>query len=144
MSSMFGRKYWLIKNDRVSRRFDLQSQCSFITRTHHELIRNTGFDEDLASFLSTSTATTRVWDAISVVSRGSSSLNTTASSGTIRFNADQADFQRPRLTFLNLYYGCSLSALAHLARRRVPLVGSSLPGTMRSSCGMISLGRSRK
>lgn len=121
-----------IKNDRVFRRFDLQAQCAFITKDNiNDLIRNSGFDEDLG-LLSVDIDGNDywVWEAINVVRP-----RVVVAEYNSVFGHDpvsipyQADFHRTKAHFSNLYYGCSLSALAHLAENKgYVLVGSSLRG----------------
>jgi len=121
-----------IKNDRVSRRFDLQAQCSFITKDNiNELIRNSGFDEDLG-LLSVDIDGNDywVWDAINVVKPRIVVAEYNSVFGHDPVSTPyQADFQRTKAHFSNLYYGCSLSALAHLGKKKgYTLVGSGLRG----------------
>lgn len=121
-----------IKNDRISRRFDLQSQCSFITKDNiNELIRNSGFAEDLG-LLSVDIDGNDywVWEAIDVVRPRIVVAEYNSVFGHDPVSTPYlADFQRTKAHFSNLYYGCSLSALAHLAGKKgYRLVGSSLRG----------------
>jgi len=121
-----------IKNDRVSRRFDLQAQAAFITKDNiNDLIRKGGFDEDLG-LLSVDIDGNDywVWEAINAVR-----ARIVVAEYNSVFGHDpvsipyQADFYRTKAHFSNLYYGCSLSALAHLAEKKgYMLVGSSLRG----------------
>lgn len=121
-----------IKNDRVSRKYDLQSYCEFITKDNiNELIRRAGFDPDLG-LLSVDIDGNDywVWEAINsiqpriVVSEYNSVLGLDPVS--IPY---QADFFRTKGHYSNLYYGCSLSALTHLAAKKgYVFVGSNLRG----------------
>ena len=121
-----------IKNDRVSRKYDLQSYCEFITKDNiNELIRRAGFDSDLG-LLSVDIDGNDywVWEAINsiqpriVVSEYNSVLGLDPVS--IPY---QADFFRTKAHYSNLYYGCSLSALTHLASKKgYVFVGSNLRG----------------
>jgi len=121
-----------IKNDRVSRKYDLQSYCEFITKDNiNELIRRAGFDPDLG-LLSVDIDGNDywVWEAINsiqpriVVSEYNSVLGLDPVS--IPY---QADFFRTKAHYSNLYYGCSLSALTHLAGKKgYVFVGSNLRG----------------
>ncbi len=121
-----------IRNDRVSRRFDLQAQSAFITKDNiNDLIRKSGFDEDLG-LLSVDIDGNDywVWEAISAVR-----ARIVVAEYNSVFGHDpvsipyQADFHRTKAHFSNLYYGCSLSALAHLAAKKgYMLAGSSLRG----------------
>lgn len=121
-----------IKNDRVFRRFDLQAQCAFITKDNiNDLIRNSGFDEDLG-LLSVDIDGNDywVWEAINVVKPRIvvAEYNSVFGHDPVSIPY-QADFYRTKAHFSNLYYGCSLSALAHLAAKKgYLLVGSSLRG----------------
>ena len=121
-----------IKNDRVSRRFDLQSQCAFITTDNiNDLIRNGGFDEDLG-LLSVDIDGNDyfVWEAVNVVKPRIVIAEYNSVFGHDPISTPyQPDFQRTKAHFSNLYYGCSLSALEHLAGKKgYTLVGSSLRG----------------
>ena len=121
-----------IKNDRVSRKYDLQAYCEFITKENiNELIRRSGFDSDLG-LLSVDIDGNDywVWEAINsiqpriVVSEYNSVLGLDPVS--IPY---QADFFRTKAHYSNLYYGCSLSALTHLASKKgYVFVGSNLRG----------------
>jgi hypothetical protein len=121
-----------IQNDRVSRRFDLQAQAAFITKDNiNDLIRKSGFDEDLG-LLSVDIDGNDywVWEAITAVR-----ARIVVAEYNSVFGHDpvsipyQSDFYRTKAHFSNLYYGCSLSALAHLAAKRgYMLAGSSLRG----------------
>lgn len=121
-----------IKNDRVSRKYDLQSYCEFITKDNiNELIRRAGFDPDLG-LLSVDIDGNDywVWEAINsiqpriVISEYNSVLGLDPVS--IPY---QADFFRTKAHYSNLYYGCSLSALTHLAGKKgYVFVGSNLRG----------------
>ncbi len=121
-----------IRNDRVFRRFDLQAQSAFITKDNiNDLIRNAGFDEDLG-ILSVDIDGNDywVWEAINVVRPRIVIAEYNSVFGHDPVSTPyQADFQRTKAHFSNLYYGCSLSALAHLAEKKgYLLVGSSLRG----------------
>ena len=121
-----------IKDDRVSRKYDLQSYCEFITKDNiNELIHRAGFDPDLG-LLSVDIDGNDywVWEAINsiqpriVVSEYNSVLGLDPVS--IPY---QADFFRTKAHYSNLYYGCSLSALTHLAGKKgYVFVGSNLRG----------------
>ena len=121
-----------IKNDRVSRRFDLQAECSFITKDNiNDLIRSSGFDEDLG-LLSVDIDGNDywIWETINVVRPRIVVAEYNSVFGHDPISVPyQADFQRTKAHFSNLYYGCSLSALTHLAGKKgYILVGSSLRG----------------
>lgn len=121
-----------IENDRVSRRFDLQARCVFVTKDNiNDIIRSSGFDEDLG-LLSVDIDGNDywVWEAINsvhpriVVAEYNSVFGLDPVSVPYR-----PDFDRTKAHYSNLYYGCSLSALAHLARNKgYLLVGSNLRG----------------
>jgi hypothetical protein len=121
-----------IKNDRVFRRFDLQAQCAFITKDNiNDLIRNSGFDEDLG-LLSVDIDGNDywVWEAINAVRPRIVVAEYNSVFGHDPVSVPyQVDFHRTRAHFSNLYYGCSLSALTHLAGKKgYTLIGSSLRG----------------
>ncbi|HET6178185.1 MAG TPA: hypothetical protein VFE61_14715 [Candidatus Sulfotelmatobacter sp.] len=121
-----------IKNDRVSRKYDLQAYCEFITKENiNELIRRSGFNEDLG-LLSVDIDGNDywVWEAIDsirprlVVAEYNSVFGLDPVSTPY-----QADFLRTKAHHSNLYYGCSLAALTHLATRKGYLfTGSNLRG----------------
>ncbi len=121
-----------IKNDRVFRRFDLQAQCAFITKDNiNDLIGNGGFDVDLG-LLSVDIDGNDywVWEAINVVKPRIVVAEYNSVFGHDPVSVPyQADFYRTKAHFSNLYYGCSLSALDHLAAKKgYVLIGSSLRG----------------
>ena len=121
-----------IQNDRVSRRFDLQAQAAFITKDNiNDLIRKSGFHEDLG-LLSVDIDGNDywVWEAINAVRARIvvAEYNSVFGHEPVSI-LYQADFYRTKAHFSNLYYGCSLSALAHLAAKKgYMLAGSSLRG----------------
>jgi len=121
-----------IKSDRVSRRYDLQAKCSFITKDNiNDLLRQSGFGEDLGLLsIDIDGNDYWIWEAIDsvrpriVVAEYNSVLGRAPVS--IPY---QADFVRTKAHHSNLYYGCSLSALAHLANKKgYVLAGSNLRG----------------
>lgn len=121
-----------IRSDRVSRRYDLQAKCCFITRDNiNDLLRQSGFGEDLG-LLSVDIDGNDywIWEAIDsvrpriVISEYNSVLGRDPVS--IPY---QAEFFRTRAHYSNLYYGCSLSASEHLANKKgYVLAGSNLRG----------------
>ena len=121
-----------IKNDRVSRKYDLQAYCEFITKENiNELIRRSGFDSDLG-LLSVDIDGNDywVWETIDSVHP-----RIVVSEYNSVFGLDpvsvpyQVDFFRTKAHYSNLYYGCSLSALTHLAGKKgYVFVGSNLRG----------------
>jgi hypothetical protein len=121
-----------IKSDRVSRRYDLQAKCSFITKDNiNDLLRQSGFSEDLGLLsIDIDGNDYWIWEAIEsvrpriVIAEYNSVLGRDPVS--IPY---QADFFRTKAHHSNLYYGCSLSALAHLANKKgYVLTGSNLRG----------------
>ena len=121
-----------IRSDRVSRRYDLQARCCFITKENiNDLMRQSGFGEDLGLLsIDVDGNDYWVWEAIDsfrpriVICEYNSVLGRDPIS--IPY---QADFYRTRAHYSNLYYGCSLSALAHLANKKgYILAGSNLRG----------------
>jgi hypothetical protein len=121
-----------IKKDRVSRRFDLQARCVFITReTIDELLRSSGFDEDLGLLsIDIDGNDYWVWEAINSVRPRIVICEYNSVFGVDPISVPyQADFVRTKAHYSNLYYGCSLSALVHLARNKgYILAGSNLRG----------------
>ena len=121
-----------IKNDKISRKYDLQSYCEFITKENiDELILRTGFDQDLG-LLSVDIDGNDywVWEAIHsirpriVVAEYNSVFGLDPVSTPY-----QPDFVRTKAHHSNLYYGCSLSALTHLAGKKGYIfAGSNLRG----------------
>jgi hypothetical protein len=116
----------------VSRRYDLQAKCSFITRENiNDLLRQSGFDEDLGLLsIDIDGNDYWVWEAIDsfrprvVISEYNSVFGREPIS--IPY---QADFYRTKAHHSNLYYGCSLSALTHLADEKgYVLAGSNQRG----------------
>jgi hypothetical protein len=121
-----------IKNDRVSRKYDLQAECAFITRENiNKLIRSSGFDHDLG-LLSVDIDGNDywVWEAIDSVQPRIVVCEYNSVFGLEPVSVPyQADFQRTKAHYSNLYYGCSFTALTHLAAKKgYILAGSNLRG----------------
>ena len=121
-----------IKSDRVSRRYDLQAKCSFITRENiNDLLRQSGFDEYLGLLsIDIDGNDYWVWEAIDSVRPRIviSEYNSVFGREPVSIPY-QADFYRTKAHHSNLYYGCSLSALTHLAKRKgYVLAGSNQRG----------------
>ena len=121
-----------IKSDRVARRYDLQAKCSFITRENiNDLLRQSGFDEDLG-LLSVDIDGNDywIWEAIDSVRPRIVIVEYNSVLGRDPISIPyQPDFVRTKAHYSNLYYGCSLSALAHLANKKgYVLAGSNLRG----------------
>jgi len=121
-----------IRNDRVSRKYDLQAYCEFITKENiNELIRRSGFNEDLG-LLSVDIDGNDywVWEAIDSIQPRLVVAEYNSVFGLDPVSIPyQADFLRTKAHHSNLYYGCSLAALTHLATRKGYIfAGSNLRG----------------
>ena len=121
-----------ITQDKISLRWDLQARCSFITRDNiNDLLHQSGFDEDLGLLsIDINGNDYWIWEAIQsmrpriVISEYNSVFG--RQPVTIPY---QADFDRTKAHYSFLYYGCSLSALAYLAKKKgYILVGSNQRG----------------
>jgi hypothetical protein len=120
-----------IRRDRISRRHDLEAHCAFITRDNiNWLLAGSGFADHLGLLsIDIDGNDYWVWEAIEarpaiVVCEYNSLFGLEPLS--IPY---QADFERTRAHYSNLYYGCSLGALAHLAEQKgYILVGSNQRG----------------
>jgi hypothetical protein len=121
-----------IRSDRVYRRYDLQAYCTFVTKKNiNERIRQSGFDKDLG-LLSVDIDGNDywIWEAIDCVNPRIVVCEYNSVFGTDPISIPyQEDFNRTKAHYSNLYYGCSLGALAHLAKiKGYILVGSNLRG----------------
>jgi hypothetical protein len=121
-----------IREDKISRRWDLQAKCSFITRDNiNDLLRQSGFDEDLGLLsIDIDGNDYWIWEAIDCVRPRIVIVEYNSLFGLDPVSiAYQADFYRTKAHYSNLYYGCSLSALAYLADKKgYILVGSNQRG----------------
>ncbi len=121
-----------VKNDRVSRKYDLQAYCEFITKENiNKLIERSGFDEDLG-LLSVDIDGNDywVWEAITCVRPRIVVAEYNSVFGLDPVSTPyKADFQRTKAHHSNLYYGVSLSALIYLGEKKgYKFVGSNLRG----------------
>lgn len=121
-----------IKSDRIYYRFDLQAQSAFITRDNvNDLIRRSGFDEDLGLLsIDIDGNDYWIWEAIDSVRPRIVICEYNSLFGLDPVSISyQPDFYRTKAHYSNLYYGSSLSALAHLAAKRgYILAGSNIRG----------------
>jgi hypothetical protein len=120
-----------VRAQKISRKWDLQSQSAFITRENiNELLSTSGFDKDLGLLsIDIDGNDYWVWQAIEFLPRiVIVEYNSVFGRDPISVPY-QPDFRRTRTHYSNLYYGCSLSALAYLAEKKgYILVGSNQRG----------------
>ncbi|HKM82662.1 MAG TPA: hypothetical protein VKO18_11505 [Terriglobia bacterium] len=121
-----------IQTDRIYWEFDLQAKCAWITRENIDsLLRGAGFSEDVG-LLSIDIDGNEywIWEAIQsirpriVIVEYNSLFGLQPVSVPYREN-----FQKLSAHYSGLYYGCSLAALYHLAKKKgYMLVGSNIWG----------------
>ena len=121
-----------IRADDVSWRYELEARCAFVTRENiNRLIGEAGFTGDIGLLsIDLDGNDYWVWEAIDVVSRGSSSSSTTAGgAGRAVAVAYDRDLRARRRHFSHLYFGASIAALARLGTRKgYSLVGPKFCG----------------
>jgi len=121
-----------IRNDKISRRWDLQAEESFITLDNiNGLLQSSGFDSDLG-LLSVDIDGNDywIWEAVKSVNPRIVIVEYNSVFGRDPVSIPyQADFFRTKAHHSNLYYGCSLSALTYLANQKgYVLAGSNQRG----------------
>lgn len=121
-----------IQKDRVYWEYDLQVRCSWITRENiNSLLREAGFGADVGLLsIDIDGNDYWIWDAIESVRPRIVVVEYNSVLGleplTIPY---EQSFQRAAAHYSTLYFGCSLGALHHLAKRKgYLLVGSNIWG----------------
>lgn len=121
-----------IRTDRIYWEFDLQAKCSWITAENIDsLLRESGFSEDLGLLsIDIDGNDYWVWEAIQSIKPRILIIEYNSVFGlqpiSIPYNGK---FERLAAHYSGLYYGCSLAALHHLAKKKgYSLVGSNILG----------------
>lgn len=121
-----------IRTDRIYWEFDLQAKCSWITAENIDsLLRESGFSEDLGLLsIDIDGNDYWVWEAIQSIKPRILIIEYNSVFGlqpiSIPYNGK---FERIAAHYSGLYYGCSLAALHHLAKKKgYLLVGSNILG----------------
>lgn len=110
-----------IREDKISDMWDLQARCSFITRENiNGLLRQSGFDEDLGLLsIDIDGNDYWIWQTIDCMRPRIVIVEYNSVFGVEPVSIPyQADFFRTKAHYSNLYYGCSLAALAYLAKEK--------------------------
>jgi len=121
-----------VQSDKIYWQYDLQAKCAWITKENVQLLlRGAGFPEDLG-LLSIDVDGNEywIWEAIQSIKPRIVIIEYNSVFGrepiTIPY---QENFNRTVAHYSNLYFGCSLAALDHLAKKKgYILVGSSAWG----------------
>jgi hypothetical protein len=121
-----------IQTDRIYWEFDLQAKCAWITRDNiNALLADAGFSEDVG-ILSIDIDGNEywIWEAIESVRPRIVIVEYSSLFGLQPVSIPyKEDFDRSVAHFSTLYYGCSLAALAHLAKKKgYLLLGSNVWG----------------
>jgi len=121
-----------IQTDRVYWEFDLQAKCTWITRDNiNSLLAEARFSDDVG-LLSIDIDGNEywIWEAIQSIRPRIVIAEYNSVFGLIPVSIPyKEDFDRTVAHFSTLYYGCSLAALGHLAKKKgYLLVGSNIWG----------------
>lgn len=121
-----------IQRDPIHWQFDLQAKCAWITRGNiNSLLEQAGFDSDVG-LLSIDLDGNEywIWQAIESVRPRIVIVEYNSLFGLQPISTPYADdFDRTAAHYSNLYHGCSLAALSHLAKKKgYLLLGSNVWG----------------
>ena len=121
-----------IQTDRIYWEFDLQAKCTWITRDNiNSLLSEAGFPKDVG-LLSIDIDGNEywIWEAIQSVRPRIVIVEYSSLFGLQPISIPyKEDFDRTAAHHSTLYYGCSLAALAHLAKKKgYLLLGSNIWG----------------
>jgi hypothetical protein len=121
-----------IQTDRIYWEFDLQAKCTWITRDNvNSLLAEAGFSDDIG-LLSIDIDGNEywIWEAIQSIRPRIVIVEYSSLFGLLPISIPyKEDFDRTVAHFSTLYYGCSLAALSHLAKKKgYLLVGSNVWG----------------
>lgn len=121
-----------IQQDKIYWQYDLQANCTWITRENiNGLLRNAGFGEDLGLLsIDIDGNDYWIWEAIESVRPFIVVIEYNSSFGLRPIAVPyKEDFNRANAHYSNLYYGASLGALQHLAQAKgYLLLGSNVWG----------------
>ena len=121
-----------IQTDRIYWEYDLQAKCTWITRDNiNSLLAEAGFSEDVG-LLSIDIDGNEywIWEAIQSVRPRIVIVEYSSLFGLQPISIPYSEnFDRTVAHYSTLYYGCSLAALSHLAKKKgYLLVGSNIWG----------------
>lgn len=121
-----------IQTDKIYWQFDLQAKCAWITTDNiNSLLRESGFSKDVGLLsIDINGNEYWIWEAIESISPLIVIVEYNSVFGLQPVSVPyREDFDRSSAHHSNLYYGCSLAALSHLAERKgYLLVGSNIWG----------------
>ncbi len=121
-----------IQTDKIHWQFDLQAKCAWITRENIDsLLLESGFPEDVGLLsIDINGNEYWIWESIQSVKPRIVIVEYNSVFGLHPISVPyKGDFDRTAAHHSNLYYGCSLGALCHLAMRKgYLLVGSNVWG----------------
>jgi hypothetical protein len=121
-----------IQNDKIYWQFDLQAKCAWITRDNvNSLLAEAGFSEDVGLLsIDIDGNDYWVWEAIQSVRPRIVIVEYNSVFGLLPISVPyRENFDRRQAHYSNLYFGCSLAALSHLAKKKgYLLVGSNIWG----------------
>ena len=121
-----------IQQDKIYWQFDLQAKCSWITRENIDaLLRGSGFGEDVGLLsIDIDGNDYWIWEAIQSIRARIVIVEYNSLFGLRPIAVPyKEDFDRTASHYSNLYYGASLSALHHLAKKKgYLLLGSNVWG----------------
>ena len=121
-----------IQTDRIYWEYDLQAKCTWITRENiNSLIEEAGFPSDVGLLsIDIDGNDYWIWEVIGSIKPRIVVVEYNSLFGLWPISIPyQENFDRTAAHYSNLYYGCSLSALSHLAKTKgYLLVGSNIWG----------------
>ncbi len=121
-----------IQTDKIHWQFDLQAKCGWITRENIDsLLLDSGFPEDVGLLsIDIDGNDYWIWEAVQSVRPRIVIIEYNSVFGLQQIAVPyKEDFVRTSAHFSNLYYGCSLGALQHLAEKKgYLLLGSNILG----------------
>jgi hypothetical protein len=121
-----------VQTDRIYWQYDLQAKCTWITRDNiNSLLAEAGFSEDVGLLsIDIDGNDYWIWQAIESIRPRIVIVEYNSVFGLQPVSVPYADnFNRTLAHYSNLYFGCSLGALSHLAKvKGYRLVGSNIVG----------------
>jgi hypothetical protein len=121
-----------IQTDRIHWEYDLQAECAWINRDNiNSLLRSAGFSGDVGLVsIDINGNDYWVWEAIQVVKPRIVIVEYNSVFGLQPISVPyRENFDRTKAHHSNLYFGCSLGALHHLAKKKgYLLLGSNIWG----------------
>src|SRR5277367_3864406 len=121
-----------IRADRIYWEFDLQAKCTWITKDNiNSLMLEAGFSEDVGLLsIDLDGNDYWIWEAIQTIKPRVVIAEYNSVFGLQPISVPyQENFNRTAAHYSNLYFGCSLGALSHLAKKKgYLLLGSNIFG----------------